>query len=540
MSNAQLSVVRERLSPGTALQRGDGAVPVDLDAALALPDWRERLWWPIGIAEANRLCAAQVRAALQWVAGLEGGLPRDSALLALPNILGRARALILLALAVQRAAKAQTQLLGAAPELDYLRSGQGPPSGRVESILPPAEIRFELARRVARVHSWCSPWRAFAAFTHPDAVAISHCPLLRSAAAREQGAIGFRHAEQILRAARRHAPMDAVYAHDGEGLASVLVDGSGIEEPYHGRVLALLRAMAEPQLAHAASDMAALHGARLPETIWATSGGVYAPRAIGLEVLRRGGRVVRFDHGKPKGFVEAAEIDALVEFAVSSDFVLATQGAAAVAHRYGNKAVLSWMKHPRMIGAAGDPTFARLPPLRHRHPNPKPRVVYAPTQLLGFRQLLPVQQPDVLYLNWQMEVAEALCELPVELICQPHPEGFFRNHKHPLESIAPTRRSDFTAELARADVLVFDYPSTTALWEAACTDARIVFLDMGAGAMTPEIATLFNARARVLKVEHDEGNRPLLDKRTLRDAVLDTSGPVDPMPLRRLLAGAER
>jgi hypothetical protein len=78
------------------------------------------------------------------------------------------------------------------------------------------------------------------------------------------------------------------------------------------------------------------------------------------------------------------------------------------------------------------------------------------------------------------------------------------------------------------------------LWEAACTDARIVFLDMGAGTMTREIATLFNARASVIKIAHSEGNRPVLDKAVLRDAVLGASGQIDPMPLRRLLAGAER
>jgi hypothetical protein len=164
-------------------------------------------------------------------------------------------------------------------------------------------------------------------------------------------------------------------------------------------------------------------------------------------------------------------------------------------------------------------------------------VVYAPTQLLGFRQLLPVQTADVTYLDWQMRVAQALSEMPIELTCQPHPEGLFRGRIHPLEKVATSITGNFDAQLERADVFVFDYPSTTALWEAACTDARIVFIDIGAGKMTPAIGELFRKRACVVTAAHDEANRPQLDHEALRDAVLAPSGPIDPMPLRQLLAG---
>jgi hypothetical protein len=296
--------------------------------------------------------------------------------------------------------------------------------------------------------------------------------------------------------------------------------------------------MAEPHLALAVRDVGKLRDTRLPKSLWSGTGGLYAQRAIGIEVLRRGGPVVRFDHGKPKGFVEAREIDALVEFAVSSEFVVPTEEAAAITRQCSDETLLPWMKYPCIRGIGGDPTFARLPAARPaRAASRRLRVVYAPTQLLGFRQLLPVQTADVIYLDWQIQVARALSALPVELVCQPHPEGLFKGRPHPLKTVATCISGNFDAQLKRADVFVFDYPSTTALWEAACTDARIVFIDIGSGSMTSKIDALFRKRARIISAAHDEANRPLLDGAALRDAVLASSGPADPMPLRRLLAG---
>jgi hypothetical protein len=86
-------------------------------------------------------------------------------------------------------------------------------------------------------------------------------------------------------------------------------------------------------------------------------------------------------------------------------------------------------------------------------------------------------------------------------------------------------------------VFVFDSPSTTTLWQAACTDARIVFLDIGNGELTADVAKLFRQRARVIDVAYDERNRPVLPFEQLRDAVLDDSVKVDNAPFRALLAG---
>jgi hypothetical protein len=514
-------------------------VPADIDTALRVSDWRSRVWWPLGLAESNRLAAAQVRRTLTWVGGLDDTLERNSALLALPDILAYGRAIVLSALAASRAANARVRLLGSDPVLAFLQAGVGPLPDHSRPILPRERVTLSFARRLARVHSWSPPSRMLAAFLTPSAVAISHNTLLRRAAAQATQAIGFCHADRMLASARRRHRGASSSQHDASTLARAILGDAVPTEPFRSRAGALLEAVAKPHLATAVRDMQSLRAVHLPEVIWSGSAGLYAPRALGLEVLRRGGQVIRFDHGKPKGFVEAREFDAVVEFAASSEFVVATEGAAEITRKNSEEGLLFWMRHPRIRGSDGDPTFARIPFARSaRARSGRLRVVYAPTQLLGFRQLLPVQPPDAIHLNWQIEVAETLQKLPVELICQPHPEGLFKGRPHPLEGVATTTRGDFDEQLGRADLFVFDYLSTTALWEAAaCTDVPIVFLDVGAGKLTPAVAKLFRERARVIEVKHDEHNRPILDVEALRDAVLAPSSPTDPMPLRRLLAG---
>jgi hypothetical protein len=509
-------------------------VPVELDAALGRADWRQRIAWPLSLVEANKIAAEQVSRALDWTYGLGDNLVRDATLLALPNILAYGRAIIFLALAINRASR--VRFTGSSPELRYLFTGDGEPPARAAPVLAPVQASLPFLRRVARVKSWTRLSRSPHALLYPAAVAVSHNPLLRAVAAKDTRAIGFCHGDALLGKAR------AVVAHypSLEGPASELADAllghAVLEEPYRQRALALLRAVAAVHLRRAVHDMAGLRALSLPDEVWSGSGGLYAPRAVGLEVLRRSGRVIRFDHGTPRGFMRSSEYTALLELAVSSEFVLATEGAAKICR----EDTLVGRQYPIgvMRGALGDPTYAAIPAHGARRVRSKRlRVVYAPTQLVGFRQLLPVQPPDVVYLDWQLRVAEALTAMDVELTCQPHPEGLFKGRPHPLEKVARTIRGNFAAQLRSADVFVFDYPSTTALWEVACTDARIVFLDIGAGRLTPPIEKLFRERARVIEVKHDERNRPVLDAEALRDAVLARSSPPDPTPFRRLLAG---
>lgn len=511
--------------------------PADLDAALAQPHWRRTVGWPLGLAESNRVCVQQVRDTLALMRRIDDPLMRDATNLALPVLLAYSRAIVLAAAAIETASRDGTTLDGTVAEFDYLMTGDGPLPVRAEPILPPPRFNFSYARRVARMRSWTPLARVPRALVSPRAVALGHNPLLRAVAREERGAVGFRHAETILDLVRRKTVPATDVSDASRELASIIVDSAKVSSDYRNRALQLVEAVSNSHIGRAARDLMALRSVALPAEVWTGSGGLYAPRAIGIEVLRRGGWVRRFDHGTPREFVVTPEITTLLEFSVSSEFTLATPNAADICRTEMSAQEPAARCDVVISGGAGDPVFRRVPAMRARRGQNKLRVVYAPTLMLGFRQLVPALPPDPVHLDWQMRVAEFLHALPVDFVCQAHPEGLFGGRPHPLETIVPTRRGNFQGQLREADVFVFDYPTTTALWEACCTDARIVYLDMGAGRMTPEVARHFARRATVVPVMHGENHRMTFDEAALRDAVLADSGPADPSAFRRLLAG---
>ena len=121
------------------LQRIDTKATVlaaDIDTALARSGWREFLPWPVSLSETNRVCAQQVRDALAFARNVDDELRRDAALLALPVVLAYGRAIILAALAIDRAQQRGQVVEGQAPELDYLKTGAGiAPTNPVSTIV---------------------------------------------------------------------------------------------------------------------------------------------------------------------------------------------------------------------------------------------------------------------------------------------------------------------------------------------------------------------------------------------------------------------
>ena len=104
---------------------------------------------------------------------------------------------------------------------------------------------------------------------------------------------------------------------------------------------------------------------------------------------------------------------------------------------------------------------------RLKRPNGRRRVIYASGKLRGLRQTVPAQLPDLVYLDWQMRLVERLNELPIELICKPHPEGITAGEAHPLTNIGDVRSGRFEDLIPEADVFVLDVPhSTTFFWSA--------------------------------------------------------------------------
>jgi hypothetical protein len=369
---------------------------------------------------------------------------------------------------------------------------------------------------------------------------VTHNPLLVAEAHRRPERVSFCHASLILEATQRRSGTRQSSLDPGliERMAALVVADTALDEPFRGRVTTLCRRLALRWLSAAARDLAALRESRdVPVEVWSGTGGNWASRAIGLEALRRGGRVVRFDHGGSAGMTTDDAQLVFGELAVSSRFVLPSRGLVGSVEAGEARSRLETWHSCALDGGRGDPSFRSVPRRASHRASVRPRVIYAPTLLRGLRQYHTGLLPDPVYLDWQLRLAEALLTLPLDLLCKPHPEGLLRGQRHPLAAVAPTSEALFETHIEEADVFVFDYAESTTFWKALCTSTPVVFIDLGTAEFSRTVLPRLQTRCTVLKAAFDAENRPQVDTEALAEAVLHGPASADPSAFRALLAG---
>ena len=532
---------RAKAKPAAAVPR---EVPFDLATAQGTPDWRASLAWPVDLLPLRTAVRRQLSAFLGLMSGLPDRDHRDVALLGGMLLLPALSPVVEASLVVQAEAATGIRVVGGPPELAYLRgewpADEPPPFTRQRFGSPQLHARFRFARRLARAASWTTWWRVPAVFLAPTALAVSHNTLLRDCAACGDERVAFHHGEALLESIRARSG-DVSPLVDAESLVAsvidVLVETVGLEQPYLQRLRQLAAIRARTFLGQAARDLAQLQCWRgVPRALWSGTGGYYPARALGLAVLRRGGAVTRFAHGGGVGMIDMPEAVAFIELAASSQFVTATPDVAEIVKRQGVPDLVQPFRQIEIVGHTGDPMFAQMPRRSVKTRGARPRVVYASTVLRGFRQKMPPTLPDPVYLDWQLRLANLLQDLPLELLCKPHPEGLMRGRRHPLADAAPTSQAPFEALVDGADVFLFDYPQSTTFWESLCTDRPVVLIDLGTSPLNPAVKPLIAERCRVIQATYDWDNRPHIDPDALASAILDGPTQADPGTFRRLFA----
>ena len=460
------------------------------------------------------------------------GEERRVALLALPEILSAAAYLVELSFLAHSHRPYQEE----PAEVSFLR-GDGP---ALAARAAPPRQRVQrkplmALRRIRCLRRW-TPWhRLPQAVLAPRATVVSHGTFLDAELRVRSEAATCYESEQLLLASIAHAAEPRI---DFESLAQELaatIAGSPAVPPESASALAaLVQRVAAPALGTAAHHIASLTRHRtLPRRLLSGTGGTYAARALGIEVLRRGGEVERFDHGGPYGFVALSDYLQLVELAVASRFVAMTEQKATYIRAQLPTVAPTWTTRT-VDGGHGDPSFRRsYRPSRNR----RRRVVYATTLFRGPRQYLRPLLSDVVYLDWQRRLLTALAAANVDVVLKPHPGGNLEGKRHPLADSVEIDPRPFEDTVDGADLFVFDYMQTTAFWSAACSDRPIVFVDLGISEVHPLAGPLLGARCRTITARYDEANRPWIDERELRDAVAGDGPPADVHSIRRMLAG---
>jgi hypothetical protein len=438
------------------------------------------------------------------------------------------------------------RLVGGPPELAYLRDGGGAdrPATLTRVFEPQVgRVKVPMLRRIARMLSWTRPWLLPAALIAPDAVAVSHNPLLVRFARDEGACVGFGHASLLLNrlrmAAGSVAPVIEV-APLAHRLAQVLTMEASLDPAARARLLKLTEAVATQFLTRAATDLAVLRRwRRPPRALWSGTGGYYPARALGLEVLRRGGTVTRFSHGGGAGMSDTVEPLALGELAVSSKFVVGTPDIAANIETLGGPRLVAKIRQVEVVGHTGAPQFGKPSKRVRRRPGSRPRVIYTLTHLRGFRVGLPPFLPDMVYLDWQFRLTSGLLKIPIDLLCQTHPEEELDHPRHPLADLAPMSTKRFEEVMGEADLFLFDWSHSTTFWKALCTDRPVVYVDFGLSGFAPGVSPLIERRCRVVPATYDSNNLPQVDASALADAILAGPTHADGSPFRRLLGGRD-
>lgn len=510
-------------------------VPFTIQAALAEPDWRDALAWPLPPARRAAISEGVVAALWDWRRTLEAGATREVADLASLHLLTiGARA----ALYAHELAAAGTTMLGARPELAALRDGAAVPAPRREFFEAPPRSRVPFARALRAIRNarrWTPLHRLAHAVLAPEAHVLSTGGLLIEAASGHS--LSYASPGEILgqaRAAGAAKRIDAAPLAAGWGahLASALE----IPEAMRARAIDLVRAQAEPALARADGDLAGLAiSSEVPTCAWAGSAGSYATRAIGIEILRRGGTVRRFAHGGAVGLDDYGATHALVDMAATSRYTVATPGVRALLVDSGIAAKFDGPP-PTFDAVAGDPKFRAVARRGRPRAAGRPTVLYVGTAFAGPLVHVPPVPPDAVYFDWQCRLMDALGALDADVWCKPHPENLVLSGTQPLPTLYRALEAPFGEALARADVVVFDYALSTSFWETLCSDRPVVLMDLAGTRWRPEIDAAIARRCIRIEIAYDDRNRPVLDAEKLADAIA-SARPADPGEFRRLLAG---
>ncbi|MGD9537703.1 MAG: hypothetical protein AB7P52_08665 [Alphaproteobacteria bacterium] len=536
------------MSPAPAPHRDVPLAVYGFEALDAAPGWEERLCWPTMPDMLRALGDAVCRRLLALIAEEQDELARQALLVATLRMVNPFMVLAEAALIAAAEARGALAIIGGPPELAALREDaaavQVTPDRRLgKGVLDVAAVRWARLRGLARTASWTAPHLLPFACLLPQATAVSHNALLRAYARESKARVRFAHGTNLLFEARQRTPepalpeaLRAVPAKVADALVP-LVDG--LAAPYPERLRRAFLARINEPYRRLAADLLRLRALpHLPRATWSGTGAAYATRLIAAEVRRRGGHVTGFDHGGVTGISQLLPLSALVELAVADGFIVGTREWARLLEHSGVAELAAPVSRAALGHAAGEPTFAAAARVATKRRTGRPRVIYVCHPYYGYRQFAIAGCRDPIYWDFQRRVVEALRRLDIELLCKPHPEGFFVGQRNPIEALAPTSYRRFEEHLGDADLFLFDAPTSTTFSEALCTDRPVVLLDRAAQyPVNPTLAPELARRCRIVPVGFDAAGRLRFDEAALEDAIAGAPEAADPGYFRALLAG---
>jgi len=490
--------------------------------------------WPVAVKEKRDLNASLKRALIALIRRLPTGGARDMLAAAAPAVLSQGLTLAAAWLFAERARAADSRAVFSRPAIagafmDDTRPDMdalvGRPARKLAASLAP--LASHSARRAA--HGLIAnrglrrPWRTSTMIVNHNHLLTRVARLDRAHAFRfetmdrlfgkpiglETGTESFGHDDAAV------AWADAVSAHISRlgGTPTPLLAGTVREgtRAWLGLASGYARALEK-------------NWRKVPERLWTGTGGNFLVRLARQRVRALGGEVTGFDHGGGMHIHDDAAMFHIAELAFADRFVTETADKAAV-YRASLDDRLTLI--PRPDGALPEilpapPGCGQFSACRTGPASDIRRVMVVTTAFVGETQYpwLPLL-PDPVYADWLGRLIDGLAAAGFEVLCKQHPEGVRAGRPLEVSSRATYLGGKFADHLDKADAFVFDYPATTTLWEAMCTDKPVAFVDLGLAAWRPEVRADFAARCRIVPGIYDSENRPQVEFDRLADALRD-------------------
>ncbi|MEK9899724.1 MAG: hypothetical protein VW516_03130 [Rhodospirillaceae bacterium] len=234
-------------------------------------------------------------------------------------------------------------------------------------------------------------------------------------------------------------------------------------------------------------------------------------RLAGWLYRRTGRPVARCAHGGERVFFSDYEWG-LAEFPDCDIYYTHSAGERdAIAERFAARKMALVDPHQRIdFRTVGSPHHQELlrrsierPPRQHSG-----TVVYVAGGYLG-EQLgdFPNRKPpDILYLDWQIDLVRALQALDYRVVVKPHPAGIAHAQRF-LEPYADEMyEGSFDPIEIHADAFVFDFAGT-AFFDTLATNVPMILVDMGVRPLDPNTRDDLAARCALVPATRDDRGR---------------------------------
>lgn len=300
--------------------------------------------------------------------------------------------------------------------------------------------------------------------------------------------------------------------------------------------------VAGSRLARLHLDRIRRHPERLPRRLWTGSGGYLWARLLRHAVRRQGGEVTGHEHGTGEGIIAYFNSKTFMDLESADRFVTFNSNQCrwlreTLDPKYlvprNIPEITVPLYRPNLVKYAGGALLRRgkTPPADDRL-----RIMYVGSIYCGERPRAGHHNADLVIADWQARLFAQLREWGHEVVFKPHPEGEQRPPVFFSEGMGIRFiEGRFESVWEQADVLLFDWKSTSAFSSAINTDRRIVLFDFDFERLVHEAQELVEQRCNVISGRPDANNRLQIDWEQLRSALESSAKEIDDRFLKTAL-----